>query len=75
MPALPAYIQTENPSYVRQTSSRALLCTDTAALKRHRRNFLKAQNAKKTEHRIAGLEERVNQIAELVEKIAAQLLK
>lgn len=40
---LPRHIQTDNRSFVRETSSHALLNTDAAALHSHRRKTLQAK--------------------------------
>ena len=43
--SLPDHIQTEDPSLVRDTNSKALLNTNMSALTRHRRNIAKAKTA------------------------------
>ena len=46
--SLPDYIQTVDPSLVRDTNSKALLNTNVNALARHRRNITKANAAVNT---------------------------
>ena len=64
--SLPDHIQTEDPAYVRNTHSKALLNTDAGALERHRRQILKARQHRGAVNEIAVL--RVNQ-----EKMEARL--
>ena len=45
---LPNRIQTEDPSLVRDTNSKALLNTNVGALARHRRNIAKAKTSAST---------------------------
>jgi hypothetical protein len=67
---LPRRIQTDNPSFARDTYSRALLNTDTSALERHRRKVTKTRTTtdelvtlRATQHRLE------DQVRELTEKL------
>jgi hypothetical protein len=72
MSKLPERIQTEDPSFVRDMHSKALLNTDRNALERHRRNV--AKNRTKTSEmaelraRVNGLEEKLDLILDLLKR-------
>ena len=75
--SLPDRIQTEDPSLVRDTNSKALLNTNMSALQRHRRNIAKTKESAGT---LAGLrarqdhiEQRLDEITEALNVIVAHL--
>ena len=67
---LPRTVTTDNPSFVRDTYSRALLNTDMSALERHRRKLAKT---KTTNHELVALratQQRLeDQVSDLAEKL------
>jgi hypothetical protein len=76
--SLPDRIQTEDPSLVRDTHSKALLNTDASALARHRRNIAKAKASAGTlaslQARQQTLEDRLNEVTEKLD-LLLDLLK
>lgn len=75
--SLPDRIQTEDPSFVRDTNSKALLNTDMSALQRHRRNVAKAKASAGTlaslqarqqrlEDRLDGVTQKLDQLLDLL---------
>jgi hypothetical protein len=77
--SLPDRIQTEDPSFVRDTHSRALLNTDAGALARHRRNIAKAKASAGTlaslQVRQHALEERLDEVTTKLDLLIDHLLK
>lgn len=62
---IPKHVQTEDPSFIRDTENRALLNKDHAALTRHRSQRAKAKSDKQ---RIETLEAQVRELFELLAK-------
>jgi uncharacterized protein YceH (UPF0502 family) len=73
MPHQPTHIQTEDKSYIREVHSKGLLCTDTAALTRHRKKLAEASARVQMSQRFEHLEERVNDLADLMRQVLAKL--
>jgi len=75
--SLPDRIQTEDPSLVRDTNSKALLNTNMSALERHRRNVAKSKESVGTlaslRARQEHLEERIDSMTDKLDSILALL--
>lgn len=69
---LPDYIQTEDPSFIRDTHSKALLNTDTSALARHRRALAKTKATKgevmEFRARLDSMEEKLDRLFDLLKR-------
>lgn len=68
--SLPTHIQTEDKSFVRETSSHALLNTDVAALQRHRRRVASQMT---TSQRLDRIEQMVEDVVEQMRRICTRL--
>ena len=60
---VPKFVQTDDPTFIRDTGNRALLTKDRAALERHRSKLAKAKSDKQ---RISTLEAQVAELYELL---------
>lgn len=68
--SLPDRIQTEDPSLVRDTNSKALLNTNMSALVRHRRNVAKARASVGT---LASLQSRQDHLESRLDEVSEKL--
>lgn len=59
---IPAFVQTEDRTLIRDTHSKALLCTDKAGLLRSR---MRAEKARKTQDQLRQIEDLQTQVNEL----------
>ena len=66
MPDVPAYVQTEDKAFIRDTRTRALLNTDLAALERHR---AKRRHNQEFQNKIYTLETEVADLKALVHEL------
>lgn len=74
---LPRHIQTEHRSFVRETSSHALLNTDTVALQSHRRKNMQAKTIDAVKSQVENLSvtvARLEQSCETVLKMQRDIL-
>lgn len=67
--AIPARIQTEDRSLIRDTHSKALLNTDRDALDKHRAILRKIQMTDTLGNRVTRLEARIDNITEMLTKV------
>ena len=70
---LPEYVQTEDPSFIRNTYSKALLNTDRSALERHRRHLTKAHEQQQVLSEVVLLAQRTQQMEERLDILSNQL--
>ena len=66
---VPPRVQTEDKAFERDTHSKALLCTDAVALKRHRTKLAKAHEHEQLKREVAELRSTLTTIQETQEKI------
>lgn len=72
---IPAYVQTEDSTLIRDTRSKALLSTDRVGLARHRATRAQRQQQKQQSHDIEDLKAQVAHLTALVSDLLARLSK